>query len=652
MPDLSRLGLQFRTLTIDRVDGDKPEDRAVDVTFSTEEPVERFGWVEILDHGTGSVRLGRLLTGAPVLVNHDPDRQVGVIESAQVDVASRKGRARLRFGRSGQATEIWQDIQDGIRQSISVGYRIHRMTLEKQEDGQLDVYRVDDWEPTEVSVVAIPADLVAGIGRQADGDTTWPVDVRTGSGLQTGREGKKTMDPENTNQGQAPAAEAAPGAGPGPAPVVQAPAGAGDRERQERDRVDRILAIAAKYGQSDLARQFIRDGRSAEEFGNAVLDRIGDNRMPVPDGRVGLNQREVGRYSLVRVIRAFANPSDRKAQQDAAFELEVSQAALKAMGRDLRAGAQFTVPGDVLMAAGGRRDLTIGTTTATGGGAMVAYDVQGQNFIDVLRSRLSLAQLGATVLTDLNGKVSIPRKSTSITAYWVAENGATTEGNAVLDQITLSGYTVAGYQDIGRRLMNQASLDVESMVRADLAGSVAIAIEAAVINGTSTANQPNGILKTTGIGASTGGANGANVTWSNLVELEYEVGVDNADFGRIAYLTNPKQRQRMKSIVKATAGAIGFLWDQNTPDVPVNGYACGVTTNVPANLTKGTSTAVCSAIIFGNFADLVIGFWAGLDILVDPYTGSSAGTVRVVAMQDVDAALRHPESFAAMQDAL
>jgi len=73
---------------------------------------------------------------------------------------------------------------------------------------------------------------------------------------------------------------------------------------------------------------------------------------------------------------------------------------------------------------------------------------------------------------------------------------------------------------------------------------------------------------------------------------------------------------------------------------------------VPSNLTKGTNSGVCSAIIFGNFSDLVIGMWGGLDLMVDPYTGSSAGTVRVVALQDVDVALRNTVSFATMVDAL
>jgi hypothetical protein len=77
-----------------------------------------------------------------------------------------------------------------------------------------------------------------------------------------------------------------------------------------------------------------------------------------------------------------------------------------------------------------------------------------------------------------------------------------------------------------------------------------------------------------------------------------------------------------------------------------------ISNQVPSNLTKGSASGVCSAIVFGNFADLIIGMWGALDLTVDPYALSTQGAVRVVALQDVDVALRHVESFSAMQDAL
>jgi HK97 family phage major capsid protein len=115
------------------------------------------------------------------------------------------------------------------------------------------------------------------------------------------------------------------------------------------------------------------------------------------------------------------------------------------------------------------------------------------------------------------------------------------------------------------------------------------------------------------------------------------------------YLTNAKARGVMKKTI-IESGASGMVWPVNSTEL--NGYGTMITNNVPSNLTKGTAVEICSAIIFGNFADLMVGFWSGLDLLVDPYTASTTGVVRVVAMQDCDLAVRHPESFAAMKDAL
>jgi len=186
-------------------------------------------------------------------------------------------------------------------------------------------------------------------------------------------------------------------------------------------------------------------------------------------------------------------------------------------------------------------------------------------------------------------------------------------------------------------------------VQSDLAAVLGLAIQQAAINGTGASNQPTGLL--TAITSSViGGANGLAPTWQNMIDLETGVAAANADIGAMAYLTNAKMRGKLKSTQKFT-GTNGMpVWDAG--NTPINGYRCGVTNAVPSNLTKGTSNGVCSAAIFGNFSDLIIGMWGTLDLLVDPYTGSTAGTVRVVTLQDVDVAIRNVESFTTMVDAL
>ena len=89
--DQIKLETMTRTLTIEKRDAEEAESRLVEVAFSSEEPVERYYGSEILDHGASSVRLDRLTDGAPVLVGHDPDDQVGVVENARIDNDGREG---------------------------------------------------------------------------------------------------------------------------------------------------------------------------------------------------------------------------------------------------------------------------------------------------------------------------------------------------------------------------------------------------------------------------------------------------------------------------------------------------------------------------------------------------------------------------------
>lgn len=588
------------------------EARTVEFSFSSEAPVERFFGHEILDHTPSSVRLGRLQNGGPVLVDHDPADHVGVIESVSID-SDRVGRVRARIGRGARASEIFDDITDGIRRSISVGYRVHEMQLEKRGDGA-DVYRVTDWEPLEVSLVAVPADATVGVGRA---DT---------------EENEITITNEDTpmtTETTAPAVE--------PTPVIDVRVIERNARDTEVDRVRAIRKMGDGFHVRDMADKAIDEGMPAESFRAKLIDHLEATRS-VPTADIGMSEREVKQFSFTRAINALSNPTDQRAQKAAAFEFEASRAACEKAGRETRG---ILVPADVL-----KRDLSVGSTTA--GGHTVQTDLLAQSFIDLLRNRSYMMQMG-TVLGGLNGNVAIPRQTGGATAYWVAEAGAPTESQQAFDQVTLTPKTVGAYTDFSRKLMIQSSIDIEAFVRRDLATVLAIELDRAALHGSGSSNQPTGIAATAGIGSVVGGTNGLAPTWAHIVGLETEVAVDNADIGSLAYVTNAKVRGKLKGTEKASSTA-QFVWSDS--GTPLNGYNAVVTNQVSSALTKGSSSGVCSAIFFGNWMDLVIGMWGGLDLLVDPYTASTTGTVRVVAMQDADIAVRHPESFAAMLDAL
>lgn len=402
-----------------------------------------------------------------------------------------------------------------------------------------------------------------------------------------------------------------------------------------------------------------------QELGQPAGAAGGRDSALRPDPSVGMSRQERQRYSLVRAINAAVRNDWRGAE----LEAEASRAVEQRLGRPAQG---FFVPYDYL--AGGpegaaqesvqvrtgrgfqyvpagaleRRDLNVGTDAA--GGHLVATDLLASSFIDMLRNAMMVQRAGARMLTGLVGDVAIPRQAGGATAYWVAENNAPTESSfgSAFDQVTLAPKTLGAFADLTRKLLLQSSIDAEALVRQDLATVLALEIDRAALHGSSSSNQPTGIAATSGIGSVAGGTNGAAPTYANLIALETEVAQDNADIGRVAYMTNTKVRGKLKSTAIGTDQRM--VWAEGAN--PVNGYPAWITNQVSSTLTKGSASGVCSAIFFGNWGDLLIGMWGGLDILVDPYTASTTGTVRVVALQDVDIAVRHAESFAAMLDAL
>lgn len=601
-------GRTERALQVERAAIDE-QARTATLAFASETPYERYWGIEILDITPTAMRQGRLRSGANLLVDHDSRDVVGVIESVEVG-ADRVARATVRFGRSARAEEVWTDVRDGIRRNVSVGYMIHKAQLVEERDG-VETYRVNDWEPFEVSLVSVPADPTVGVGRSLD------------STLESGPD----ADP--------PAAAMAAATKP-ETPSSKEHNIVSDVTVDARNHAAEISKIARGLpGGAEMAMDAIQRGLTTEQFQAEAIAKL--TTAPVRTADVGMTKTEVKRYSLMRALNALANPSDAAAQRAAAFERECSDAVSSKLGKSARG---FFLPHDVQ-----KRDLVVGTASA--GGNLVATDLLAGDFISLLRNAMVIMGMGTRMLTGLNGNVAIPRQNGAGTAYWVAESNAPTESQQAFDQVTMSPKTVGAFTDISRKLLAQSSLDVEALVQQDLATVLGLAIQQAAINGSGASNQPSGLL-TLITPSVAGGTDGAAPTWAHMVELETDVSVANADVGTLSYLTNAKVRGKLKGTSKVS-GQNGFVWEGG--DTPVNGYRAAVTNAVPSNLTKGSGSNL-SAVIYGNFADLLIGMWGTLDLMVDPYSLSTAGSVRVVALQDVDVAIRHAESFATMVDAI
>ena len=573
------------------------ENRTVELALSSEgAEVERSWGIEILAHDTESIDLARASQGLPLLVNHDTGQMpVGRLLPDSFRIGADKVlRATAKISQNAEA--LWRDIQDGIASSVSIGYRI--MNVERQEDEEardgVPVFRVTRWQPYEASLVSVPADFVgAGVGRQLD-------------------------ESQPTNQPTKPLTATEPEATPEKIQVSdKTELTAEEVRKSEIDRIRDIEALGDSHGETKLAREYAMMGKTVSDFRQALLEVLKDKPATQADA-LGMDNKEAKQYSFMRVINALANPTNARAQEDAAFEFEASRAVADVLGKNPQG---IFVPGDVQA-----RTMTSGTATA--GGNTVATDLLADSFIDRLEKAMLTAQLG-TILRGLSGDCAIPRNSGTNTAGWISAEGSdSAESEASFAQVTLSPNTVGGYTDVSRRLLLQSSMDIEGFVRNDLATRIGQAMDVAALGGTGSSGQPTGITETSGVNAADVAAGGVP-TWAELVAFETAVAADDALQGRLAYMVTAAIAGSMKTTSKDD-GSGQFLLD--------GAIANGREVFVSNNLESGQ-------IIFGNWSDLLIGFFGGLDINVDTATGSRAGTVRIVALQDADIAVRNAVSF-------
>jgi HK97 family phage major capsid protein len=561
------------------------EKRTVKIAISSEEPVQRSFGNEVLEHSAEAIDLSFLASGrAPLLLDHDPEKQIGVIESVDLDGSARRLRATVRFGKGALAREAFDDVLDGIRANISVGYSISKMQKDSR-DGE--TYIAKSWRPMEASLVSIPADVTVGVGRSSEQPKKPEIVIYV----------------EDSKMSEVDIA------------AVEAQA----RQSASKNAAQ-ILELGQRHGQSELAQKAIAEGTSIEEFRGTVLEKIGSQRA-LEAQEIGMTKEETKRFSLVKAIHALANPTDRRAQEAAAFEFEASRAASEQYGRSAQG---IMLPAEVMK--NWKRDLN-----SSDDAAIFGDDFRGGDFIDVLRNASSVMQAGATMLTGLSGDVKIPKKTAAATAAWIAsEGGAAAESEMTVGQVSMTPKTLGAFTDVTRQLLIQSSLSVEALIRNDLTSAIALTIDKAGLEGAGTSGAPTGILSTSGVNTVTAFA-AANPTFAEVVTLETAIAEDNALMGNLAYILPAGMYGALKTTEKA-AGTAQFVIE---PGGTMNGYRAIV-----------SNQATAGNLYFGNFSDLLIGMFGGLDIVVDPYTASTTGTIRVVALQSVDVAVRHAVSFA------
>lgn len=322
------------------------------------------------------------------------------------------------------------------------------------------------------------------------------------------------------------------------------------------------------------------------------------------------------------------------------LSLEMHQEAIKEARGTGNEVNGVGVPSWLVKLHGGQRDLTVGGS----GGNTVATDLEG--FIPPLTPKLKVLELGATLIPGLTSNLDIPRQTAYTAMTWEGETDGNAESDVTFDKVQLRPKRGGLLTEVSKQSIVQSNLGLENLLRRDLERAIEIGLDRAAINGSGSDPIPEGILNVTGIGNVALGSNGAAPTRDSLVKLWKEIAIDNADEGELAFLTDPATKAKLM-VTKVDVGSGKFIWEEGAQTLL--GYRAETSTQVPNNLTKGSGSDL-SSIIFGYWPDLIIGQWAGLDFVIDPYTKADQTLVRLVINSWYDIKVRHAESFAAIKD--
>lgn len=560
--------------------------------------------------------------GIPVLEMHERDLPVGRVFSPRLENGRLVGT--LRFSRTEKGQKLYLDCVDGIITDTSVGAII---TAVREEPSHLVAIR---WTPREVSLVDTGADQSVGINRKAEDaadDLHNAVRELTRAVKESFHQpADQATQPQQVNTMSEPnqAAETAQGSAQNisigvdrSAENTKAIMGLAEYIHARHPEMN-VMRLAEDFGQFD--RPFDDFKKEAWEMLRKHQELNPKSAAPSPD--LGLSKKEEKQFSIVRAALAQLTGDWKRA----GFELECSRAISETLGKAPRG---FFVPTEVQRAMGLasiQRTQSVGDPTL--GGFIVSQDYRGDLFVEALRAQSVAMMAGVRSMPGLVGNVTIPVQTGTSTFAWIQEGVDGSSSNVTFGAINMAPRTVAGAVPMTRRLLMQSSPSIEQLVRQDLVTGAALAIDDAILEGNGHSGMPLGITNHPDINTSTISSAG-NPDWDEMVAFESEIAADNAMGGQMSFITTPAVRGALKVKSKDTGSGL-FVMEGNE----VNGYPVRVSTQLATN-----------AILFGDWSQIMVGFWGTLDIKADESTLAASGGLVLRAFQDVDVAVRYGKAF-------
>ena len=408
-------------------------------------------------------------------------------------------------------------------------------------------------------------------------------------------------------------------------------------ERDRRDLVGKAKAIGEKgtLGESEITElteirskvEALDTSIKSAKWIDTLEQQEASQEIKTEDQAERSWETQARKFSICKAIAAQLPGS----RVDAGLETEVSAELAVRSGRSYEG---IAVP----MLALEKRVLQAESTT---GQNIQTDDYRPGDFIPLLRDALVTNKLGVRVLRGLSGDVKIPKAATSITSTWQTEQGDLSVADPTFAApITMTPHKMGTIGEWSAQLMIQANPDIEGLIRSDIVESLARVIDGVILLG-GRSNEPDGIIASTARNSRSGDTNGKALTLAEIYNLmgsldDENVGTDSRSF----LLRNSVKRWLQQQVKFASTDSVTLWHDGGVLGEPT------VVSNIVPQITRGTGSDL-DTLMYGNWSDLIVGYWQDLDLLVNPYAASaySKGNIQLRAMLFVDVAIRHQQAF-------
>ena len=357
---------------------------------------------------------------------------------------------------------------------------------------------------------------------------------------------------------------------------------------------------------------------------------------PSPDKEIESLKRS---FSLSRAINGAMSGGLTGAEAEA-----YQEAQIEARASGIQLAGNVAIPSSMLREARTLGDAGLLSAGTGEGSDFVPTEHQG--FIEALQPRLLVEELGATMINGVSGNLDMPRISAAGTAGWGATEAAATPNSALAtDTLSLSPKRVGAFTTYTKQLLVQGSPSVDRIIADDLGRAIRNAVDAAAFNGGGSSGVPQGIFGTSGVNDQAA-TNGTALTNATLLKMITDVASQDGLIGDECFVVSPAAYQTLTSLVQVSGVSALMVNDM------INGYKVYMSSHLNQNTTKGSVTSGTSQLMFGNFKNLMVANWSGVDLLIDPYTLGGSSEVKVIANKWMDLGARQPKAFATISDGI